>query len=73
MIAAVGAALLFVFLYVLSLGPSAVLHDMGTISDEALLRVYYPVLWACEYSDTFGNCMDAYYDWWSRQTGVPQN
>jgi len=62
-----GSALL---LYVLSLGPAAVLVERKVMSRAVAETVYVPVLWLMEVTNTDG-AVEAYCEAWMRLTGTP--
>jgi hypothetical protein len=62
-----GSALL---LYVLSLGPAAVLVERKLMSKAAAETVYVPVLWLMEQTNT-DDAVEAYCEAWMRLTGTP--
>lgn len=60
-VSAIGVAVL---VYVLSIGPACWLVERGHVSRDLGEKVYFPLIWAHDRSETFGWVIESYVELW---------
>lgn len=51
-------------LYVLSVGPAAMLREMGVISQPDMMRIYFPLVWLSLHVPLVSQSLDWYCELW---------